>query len=243
MHNDGWQYGPQDTRATIINENVTVTKHGVRIIGLAPSSATGPIWRPATAGGTCITVTGLDVLIEGFCFGGFQLGAGGNGVYAEWGAPPLWGDNCTIRNCFFSDHLDIGIQLEYAWNCYIEDNVFQECDVAAIYADPAGSAPAYNRIANNWFHDCALAISLTELQDSEITGNRIYNSNAQAGGAATDEGIDTALGARNMVTDNYLSCILPAAAPGDWDDLNSGNATDAWVGNLCQDGMAVTTPT
>ena len=246
MHNNQWQYGPGyvggTDRALAIDESVTVTKHGIRIVGVAPSSATGPIWRPATAGGTCLTVTGLDVLVEGFCFDGFVGGAGGRGIYAEWGAPPSWGDNLSVRHCFFSDTIDIGIQLEFAWNCFIEHNVFEACDTAGIYADPAGSAPAYDRIADNRFHDCALAISLTELTDSEIVGNRIYNSNAQAGAAATDEGIDTALGARNLVADNYLSCLLPVPAAGDYDDMNSAAATDAWVNNHCMDGDAVTNP-
>ena len=76
MHNDNWTFGPAlsigDTdRALCINESVTVTVHGVRIIGVAPSAALGPVWRPATAGGTCITIHAMDVLIEGFCFDEF----------------------------------------------------------------------------------------------------------------------------------------------------------------------------
>ena len=244
MQNDAWQYSPNASYTTAIVEDVTCTKHGVAIIGASPSGALGPVWQPATAAGTTLTVHGCDVLVEGFCFDGYVLGgAGGNGILAEWGAPPLWGDNFSVRHCFFSDTIDIAIQLEYAWNCYITNNVFQECDTAALYADPAGSAPSNCRIANNWFHDCALAISMTELEDSEIIGNRIYNSNAQGGGAATDEGIDTALGARNLIANNWFSCILPAGAPGDVDDFCSGSASDAWIGNFCSNGMLVTTPT
>jgi len=243
MANDAWQFGPQASYTIPINETVVCTVSGVRIVGVSPSGALGPVWRPATAGATALTVHGCDVLVEGFCFDGFQVGAGGNGIYAEWNGTTLWGENLTVRNCFFGDEIDTAIQLEYAWNCYIHDNVFQECQTAALYADPAGNPPANCRIANNWFHDCALAISMTEIEDSEITGNRIFNSNAQGGGAATDEGIDTAAGADNLVTSNWFSCLLTVPAAGDYSDLNSSSATDAWPGNWCMDGMTVVRPT
>lgn len=249
MHNDNWDYGPAlsigaTDRAICINESVEVTVHGVRIVGVAPSAALGPVWRPATAGGTCITVHAMDVLIEGFCFGEFLTGAGGgNAIYAEWDGTTLFGENLTVRNCFFDPNVDTAIQLEYAWNCYIEDNVFQECDVAGIYVDPAGSGTAYNRIARNWFQDCAAAMSVQGMQDSEIVQNRIFNASAQGGAAATDEGIDTTGGDNNLVADNWFSCLLPVPANGDWNDLNTANAGDAWVNNHCMDGDSVTNPT
>ena len=77
---------------------------------------------------------------------------------------------------------------------------------------------------------------------SEIWNNAIYNNTALGGGAAADEGITTANGANNMVFDNYFSCLLPVPANGDWNDFNTSVATDAWVGNRCLDGVAVTRP-
>lgn len=249
MHNDNWTYGPAITigatdRALCINESVDVTVHGVRIIGVAPSGALGPVWRPATAGGTCITVSAMDVLIEGFCFDEFLTGAGGgDAIYAEWNGTTLFGENLTVRHCFFADGIDTAIQLEYSWNCYVEDNVFQENQVAAIYVDPGGSGTAYNRIARNWFQDCVLAMSLQGCDDSVIQDNHVFNGNAQGAGVATDEGIDTTGGASNLVTGNWFSCLLPVPANGDWNDLNTSAATDAWPGNWCMDGMAVARPT
>jgi len=65
----------------------------------------------------------------------------------------------------------------------------------------------------------------------------------QAAGAAANVGINTGSGGHNIVFDNYFSCLLPVPATGDWDNMNSGDTTDAWVGNHCMDGLAVTIPT
>jgi hypothetical protein len=78
--------------------------------------------------------------------------------------------------------------------------------------------------------------------DSEIWNNSIYNNTALAGAAAEDEGITTEGGANNMVWDNYFSCLLPVPANGDWNDLNTSVASDAWIGNKCLDGVAVVRP-
>ena len=43
--------------------------------------------------------------------------------------------------------------------------------------------------------------------------------------------------------DNFFSCLLPVPANGDWNDLNTAAATDAWMGNYCMNGLAVTNPT
>jgi hypothetical protein len=86
-------------------------------------------------------------------------------------------------------------------------------------------------------------MSLVECDFCHVWGNSIYNSTAQGAALATDMGITTATGDENQIFDNYFSCVLPAAANGDWDDLNTGVASDAWINNHCTDGMAVTTPT
>jgi hypothetical protein len=79
--------------------------------------------------------------------------------------------------------------------------------------------------------------------NNHIHRNSIYNGNAQGGAAATNEGINLTGGGDNQVFDNYFSCLLPVPANGDWDDLNTGAATDAWIGNHCMNGLATTTPT
>ena len=69
MHNGYWTYG--DTTAshvTPIQESVTVDVPGVRIVGIAPSATLGVPWVPAANNTTLITISALDVMIEGFCF-------------------------------------------------------------------------------------------------------------------------------------------------------------------------------
>ena len=244
MAADTWQYGEGASRTVDVVESVEVTVHGVRIMGISPSGSLGVTWRPATAGGIACTVSALDVLIEGFLFDGFDgAGAGGDAILAEWNGTTLWGENMTVRNCFFSEDIDIAIQLEFAWNCYISHNMFQQCDAHGIYVDPAGSGAAYLIINDNVFHDCDVAMALNGVDESQIMRNVIFNANAQTPAAATDEGIDTTGGARNTVADNYFSCVLPAAAAGDWDDLNTASASDAWISNHLLNGDSVTNPT
>lgn len=243
MSNNSWQYGnPVDGRATGIAESVIVTVPGVRIVGVAPAGQ-GVYWSPAANLGTCITVRALDVTIEGFFFWSGDFG-GADGILADWDGTTTWGDNLTVRHCTFDGSIDTAIQLEYVWFGEIAHCQFWQCDEYGIYADPAGSPPAYCLIHDNVFHDCvAGAMTISEAIDCHIYRNSIYNGNAQGAGVATDEGIDTSAGGQNQVFDNWFSCVLPAASNGDWDDLNSGAATDAWIANHCTNGMAVTTPT
>jgi hypothetical protein len=243
MMNDGWQYGPQDTdQTTIIQETVTVDIHGVRIVGVSPSSPLGPLWIPENAGEVACTVHAMDVLIEGFCFGGDDAGTAMEAIYAEWDGVTLWGENLTVRHCLFADSVNTAIQLEFSWYCDIHENIFNEVEYG-IYLDPAGSGAAYLLITDNVFENCAEAMSLRGGDSCYIHRNRIYNGSAQGGGAATDEGIDLTGGRQNLVSNNWFSCLLPVPANGDWDDLNTASATDAWVGNHCMDGLAVTNPT
>ena len=225
-----------------IVEEVTLDVAGVRLIG-ASHSALGNMWTPASNGGTCLTVTAIDCIVEGFVFSEGQTYTGCNAIYCEWDGITLFGENLTVRNCAFDDTVDIAIQLEFSWYCVIHNNVFSQCDTCGIYLDPAGSAAAYLDIYNNFFNDCAVAMAMTGLDNSQIYNNRIYNSNAQAVAVATNEGLFTTGGSSNMVANNWFSCALPAGANGDWDDLNTAAATDAWVGNHCMNGLAVTNPT
>lgn len=242
LSNDGWIYG--SGTSDIIAETVVVpgTKPGISIVGVGAGSI-GVYWSPAAAGETCLTINALDVTVEGFCFTGD--GSAANGIATEWDGATLFGENIIIRNCAFADDIDAAISLEYSWYCTVHDCVFWECDTYGIYVDVAGSGIAYARIYDNIFHDCGTAaISLLGGCDyNHIYRNSIYNSSAQAAAAAANEGINTTGGARNQVHDNTFSCLLPVPANGDYDDLNTAAATDAWSNNHCMNGLATTAPT
>ena len=248
--NDYWQYAPGGKAVstdyiTPITEEVTIpyTCSGVRIVG-ASNGPMGVMWQPASNGGTCITVHAIDVLIEGFLFTEGDY-TGCNAIYAEWDGTTLFGENLTVRHCTFDGTVDIAIQLEYCWYCDIHDNAFWECDAYGIYTDAGGAACDFCYIHDNLFRDCgtsAIAL-LGAANKNHIYNNQIYNSSAMAGGAATDEGIDLTAGNGNFVYNNAFSCALPAGAPGDYDDLNTGGVSSAWIANWCMNGMATTNPT
>lgn len=244
MANNSWQYGNSaDGYVTAIAEEVTLNVPGVRLVGISPSGL-GVYWYPASNGGTQITVTAIDCVIEGFVFSEGPTYTGCNTISVEWDGATLFGENLTVRNCVFDDTVDIAIQLEYSWYCHIHDNEFWACDTYGVYSAAAGSGIAFSVIENNIFHDCAIAIALLGgADDNVIKGNQIFNTNAQAGAVATNQGINTTGGATNLVIGNWFSCLLPVPANGDYDDLNTAAATDAWVGNHCMNGLAITNPT
>ena len=225
-----------------IAENAIIDVPGVRIVGVAPANSNGVVWVPATDGGTCITVTACDVLIEGFFFDeGPQTGC--NAIDAIWNGATAWGDNLTVRNCVFSDTVDTAIDLDFSYYVNIYNCVFWDCDARGIYCDPAGSPSAFCNIHDNIFHDCATgAILMAEGTDNHIYRNSIYNSSAVAAAAATDLGIALGSGGDNQVFDNWLSCALPVPANGDYSDMNSAGAGDAWINNHCMNGDATTNP-
>ncbi len=243
--NDAWEHGPKTTtQNTAIVESVTVTVHGVSIIGAAASSTVGVNWGPATNLGTCITVHALDVLIEGFAFSG-QIGAltGADGIYPEWDGATLWGCNLTVQHCTFDAAIDTAIQLEFSWFSNIIDCYFDACDEYGVFVDTAGSGASNLQILDCTFFNIGTgALTLEDTDDSVVQGCKIYNANAQGGGAATDEGLITTGGSENQVIGNYFSCLLPVGV-GDWDDLNSAAASDSWAGNFLMNGMNVTNPT
>ena len=247
MANGAWTYAGPNDYDTAIRESVIVTVPGVRIIGVAPFSPIGMPWMAALADGWCITVQACDVSIEGFGFVGIPMAGDSNGIMVEWGGL-VYGDNVIVRNCYFSEDVDTAIQLEYVWHGLIEACEFDRCDTG-IYLDPAGDAADYCEIRNNIFRDCVVgAVWAPGLSHSQVHHNSVFNSNAQGAGAATDEGIITtdgalAVGAANMVYENWLSCLLPVPAVGDYNDLCSASPTDAWINNHCMDGPTVTNPT
>jgi hypothetical protein len=244
MANNDWYYGDSTQGyTTIISEEVTINVPGVRLVGVFPASSLGVMWTPASNAGTCITVNAIDVTIEGFVFTEGNTYTGCDAIYCEWDGTTLFGENLTVRHCYFDDTVDVAIQLEYAWYNDIHHNTFMQCDAHGIYVDPAGSGIAYTAIYENWFHDCDVAMAMRNADECRIFGNWIYNRNAEGAAAAANEGIDTTGGTRNIIAGNYFSCLLPVPANGDWDDLNTGAATDAWIQNYCLNGPNTTSPT
>lgn len=243
--NSAWQYASAlvDYK-TPIREEIVLNKSGVRLIGVAPFSSVGVVWEPVTAAGagTCITVTGCDCLIEGFAFQGGAVG--GRAIYAEWDGIAQFADNLTVRHCFFDNDIDIGIQLEYVWYGEVSDCYFVGCDAYGIYVDAAGSGVLGMVIRDNIFRDCGTTmLALLGADECEVFNNSFYNTQAQVAAVATDMGLVTTGGQNNQIYDNYFSCLLPVPANGDWDDLNTGAATDAWIGNHVMNGLAITNPT
>ena len=254
MANGFWTHAPKGAAnyPLPIVENVEVTIHGVRIVGVFPSGTMGVPWMGAITG-DILTISAMDVLIEGFCFmGDPATGANCDGIYAEWagGATGLWGDNLTVRHCFFDTDIQTAIHLEFIWNADIHHNTFQGCDIAGIYSD--GASPIQDcHFHYNWFQEVGVAggaksgaISIEDAEDCKIDHNQIYNSAANAGNAATDEGINTADGANNLVHHNILSCIRPTngGANGDYDDFCSSEDTDAWIFNNLLNGPSISNP-
>lgn len=242
MQTGGWQYDSGLVKPLYINEEVTLNKAGMTLAGVTPGG-TGVMWTPASDGGICIHVTAIDCLIEGFLFHeGTHTGC--DAINIEWDGTNLFGENLEVRNCLFDNTVDIGIELEFAWYCWIHHNFFQECDTYGIYSDALGSGFDYAHIHDNIFYDCGAAMALLgDADDNQIFRNMIHNANAKAGALATNEGINTTGGGHNTVFDNWLSCLLPVPANGDLDDFCTAAATDAWIGNHCLNGLQITLPT
>jgi len=253
MGNAGWYYTEGGAGyTTVIAEEVTVDVPGIKIVGLAPSAMTNVMWTPASDGGTCITVHECDVLIEGFTFTeGQTYAACGIAIDTTYDGATMFGDSLTVRNCLFDDTVDIAIQCDFPWYCHFHNNYFAQCDNYGIYAAAAGDGLSFSLIHDNVFNmvgetDSGGAITLlSDSDNNHIYNNQIYNAAATVPAAATDEGIVFAAGGtNNQISNNWFSCPLPGPGAGDWDDLNTtGGATNAWVHNMCTNGIAVTQPT
>lgn len=252
MSNDYWYYAPggqgvSTDYITPISEEITIpyTCSGVRIVGLS-NGTLGAMWTPTSNGGTCITVHAIDVTIEGFVFSeGTYTGC--DAIYAEWDGATLFGENLTVRHCYFDDTVDVAIQLEYSWYCDIHHNIFCECDQYGIYVDAAGSGISYCEFHNNWFQDVTTsALSLAGAENCKVHHNNLYNSAAIIGGAAPNAYINTTGGGFNIIHHNTMACD-PGPGNGDYNDTCSPGGgvpeTDAWIENYLPAGPTTGAPT
>jgi hypothetical protein len=253
MHNGYWTYGdPTEDNFTPIAETVTVSVPGVRIVGVAPSGSLGVPWVPTANNDVLITVNAMDVLIEGFCFWNADGYTGTTGILAEWDGPP-WGENVTIRNNFFYT-MAYGVQLDYSWNGFIENNYFQGCTTAAIHNPSVYGEPDYFTIRNNVFTSNAADINLPDCDNQLIEGNRfmdltlavvilngddntIHGNTFQGDPTGTNNYINLTGGGNNLVSDNYLACTIAQF------DVTCSDATSgSWVNNHLTNGPNTAPP-
>jgi len=225
-----WTYANPTVRGTPVREEVTVNVPGVRIVGLAPSSALGVPWLVTQNNGVAITIDAMDVLVEGFLFWEDTY-TGATAILAEWDGPP-WGESVVIRNCWFGDGLAYGVRLDYSWNALIHNCVFQEITTAAINSVDNYGDPDYAIIHDNVFVGNTAAI---DLEDSSAC--TIYNNWIQGTAGGTNNFIDLTGGANNLVANNYLSCTIAQ-----YDVTCSDAGSGAWINNHCTNGDPAAPP-
>ena len=174
MFNGYWTYADVTSgRRTPIAEQVTVDVPGVRIVGVAPSSPLGVPWVNTANSGVAITVDAIDVVIEGFCFWNPTY-TGCTAILAQWDGVTAYADNLIVRNCFFYDEFAIAIDLDYCYNSYIEDCVFQSVD-KGINNNGTNGDPDWLIIRNNVFTACTVAIDLDDTSYPIIEDNEIID--------------------------------------------------------------------
>jgi len=237
-HNSNWQYAAGGLGiagaqyATGISEEVTLDVDNVRLIGMSYSGIGVP-WNPASNGGTCLTVTAQDCIVEGFIFTEGQVYAGCNGINAIWNSPASLADNLTVRNCMFDDTVTTAILLNFTYDCDIHNNVFRDSGIGISAINSADFA----KIHHNLFRDCATnAISAAASAESSIYLNNFYNAAAAAGAAPADCFIIA--GARAHVARNTMSCALGA----EYTAANTPGAASAWIHNYLLNGVSTGNP-
>jgi hypothetical protein len=244
MANNNYEYTSASYGVRVpLSETVTIDVPGVQLIGVCKSAALGVPWYPTANNDVLITITAPDVLVEGF---NFDVAAftGVTAIYSDWNGVTTFGDAPVIRNCYFADGVVYGIVLNFVYNAKIYQNEFRcEANGACIFSDVAWSAPAVCDIYDNRFWTTDAAIDMIELDDSNIYLNSFYNSLAATPAAATNLGINIGSGDENHVFNNWFSCLLPVPAAGDINDFCTAGTRDAWVGNMCMNGLLVTNPT
>jgi len=259
MFNADWTYSSLLLgRATPIQENVTINTPGVKLVGIAPSGALGVPWLSTANSTTSIIVNAMDVLIEGFCFWDSAY-TGTTAIYAQWSAPTYYGENLIVRNCYFYEK-GYGIVLDYAWNCFIENNTFYSIDTQCIHNSSTFGEPDFLTVRNNVFMNNAGAINLPDCDSCIIEANRFLGNTttiimtgaasdnlihgnvivAAAAGANNMINLSGGVGTLNMVSDNYLSCSV---AQYDTTCSPGGGGTDTWVRNHLVNGESAANPT
>lgn len=254
MHNGFWTYGdPAEDNYLPIQESVDIDVPGVRLVGVAPSASLGVPWVGTANNDVLITVSAIDVSIEGFNFWEPTY-TGITGISVAWDGPP-WGENATIKHCYFYD-LDYGIQLDFTWNCYIEDCRFDDIDTAAIHNPSVYGEPDYLVVRNNVFVNNAADINLPDVTDCLIednrfldvtlaitmvgaTSNTLHNNTIQGNPAGVNNMINLGgAAANNLVSQNMLSCTIAQ-----YDTTCSDAGSGSWVNNRCTNGPTVAPPT
>jgi len=253
MHNGLWTFGNMlEDNIVPIQETVTINVPGVRLVGVSPSPLGVP-WIPTANGDVLITVNALDVLIEGFNFWAFTYGLV-TGIHAPWSSPALFGENLTVRHCYFYG-LDYGLQLDYSWNDFVTDCQFMGMTTAAIHNPSVYGEPDYLTIHDNVFRANAADINLPDCDNALIEDNRFFDVSAaiamlagnnnqiignviQGDGAGVNNFINLTGGANNVVSDNTLTCTIVQ-----YDTCNSDATSGMWGGNRCSDGFTAAAPT
>ena len=229
--NDYWQYSAH-VRPIPITESVVIpaTKGGIRLVGMA----TNPLacsWSAAADNEYALTVYATDVLVEGFAFYPLPTLSNTSGIFTEWDGAATFGENLTVRNCFFDSTLDYGIALDYSWYVQIYANHFDSVAVAAVHNLSINGDPDHAQVYGNTFYDCTLAINFPTTDNCYIHANHI---SGDATGAANFINIDGGIGSTNLVSDNWLGCTLAQYAV-----TCVGGGNGAWVNNHCIDGDTV----
>lgn len=187
--NDAWSYAPNTYRPTIISESVVIplNKGGIRIVGSC-TNPFGVCWSPANDSEAAITVHAIDVLIEGIAFYGPSVSLC-TGILAEWDSTASnYGENLTIRKCYFPQPLDYGIDLDYTWYCQIYDCYFDTLTAGIRNLDVVGD-PDYLKVMNNKFENCLEAMALDDTDNMIIQGNWIVGCATGISMDASDESI------------------------------------------------------
>ena len=253
MHNGMWTYGNMlEDNITPISETVTIDVPGIRLVGVSPSSLGVP-WMPTADNDILITVAALDVVIEGFNFWNslYNLTCG---IHAPWSAPLLYGENLTIRHCYFYG-LAYGIQLDYSWNDFIIDCQFAALTTAAIHNPSVYGEPDYLTLRDSVFQANAADINLPDTDNALIENNRFFEVTAaiamlagennqivgnviQGDPAGVNNMVNLTGGASNVVADNTLTCTIVQ-----YDTTCSDATSGSWGGNRCSDGFTTAAPT
>lgn len=243
MANNAWIYHNTDDGYLLpVNESVTIDVPGVKLVGVCQSGALGVPWLVPEGTGIAIAVTALDVLIEGFAFVGVYEGTSNSAIVSVWDGATTYGENLTVRNCFFDWEIDLAIGLGYNYFTEIYDNWFCQQDEFGIWADTGLNPCNALRVYNNLFETAGTtACSLINATYSEIYGNRFYDSAVAVPGAKANAFINLTGGSSNLVHGNILGCPLPGPV-NDYDNTCTGGTRDMWVQNFCSNGPTITNP-